>query len=372
MHSYWENNSWFKDIDVAIIGSGITGLSTAIHIKKKEPKLKVVVLEKGMLPSGASTKNAGFACFGSIGELMDDLETNSEDEVMKLVEKRKKGLDGLIQLIGERQLDLKRLGGYELFSSDELFSEAKNSIDRLNQLLSPIFSNERVFDVSSNSFQFGQTSGIIKNHFEGQIDTGKMMRSYISLASELGIEILNGIQITNLVDDESQVQLTIKPSTTIQAKRVVVCSNGFASQLLPKEDVLPARAQVLITKPIDKLSVEGTFHVDRGYYYFRNIHDRILLGGGRNLDVAGETTTELKTTPLIQDSLKEMLSEIILPNTPFEIDQTWSGVMGVGKVKEPIVKQLTTNVFCGVRLGGMGVALGTQVGKDCAELVLES
>jgi glycine/D-amino acid oxidase-like deaminating enzyme len=370
MHSYWENNSWFKDIDIAIIGSGITGLSTAIHLKKKEPKLKIVVLEKGMLPSGASTKNAGFACFGSIGELIDDLETNSEEEVFKLVEKRKKGLDGLIELIGEKRLDFKRLGGFELFSTNELFSEAKNSIDRLNQLLGPIFSNERIFEVSDNSFGFEQTTGIIKNHFEGQIDTGKMMQSYISLARELGIELLNGVEIKSLVDEVGKVYLHLNSTTSIEAKKVVVCSNGFASQLLPEEDVLPARAQVLITKPIKNLEIKGTFHVDRGYYYFRNIHNRILLGGGRNLDVVGETTTQLVTTSLIQDSLETMLTEVILPNTPYEIDQTWSGVMGVGKGKGPIVKQLSQNVFCGVRLGGMGVALGTQVGKDCADLLM--
>jgi glycine/D-amino acid oxidase-like deaminating enzyme len=47
----------------------------------------------------------------------------------------------------------------------------------------------------------------------------------------------------------------------------------------------PARAQVLITKPIDSLKIKGTFHMDRGYYYFRNIDNRVLIGGGRNLDL---------------------------------------------------------------------------------------
>ena len=65
MHvSFWERESFYNDIDYAIIGSGIVGLSAAIELKEKYPKAKVVVLEKGFLPSGASTKNAGFACFG--------------------------------------------------------------------------------------------------------------------------------------------------------------------------------------------------------------------------------------------------------------------------------------------------------------------
>ena len=54
----------------------------------------------------------------------------------------------------------------------------------------------------------------------------------------------------------------------------------------------PARAQVLITKPIKNLQIKGTFHLDKGYYYFRNIDNRILFGGGRNLDFKTEETSE--------------------------------------------------------------------------------
>jgi hypothetical protein len=43
--------------------------------------------------------------------------------------------------------------------------------------------------------------------------------------------------------------------------------------------------------------------------------------------------------------------------------------MGVGTQKKPIVKQLSNNVYCGVRLGGMGVAIGSSVGNDLADLI---
>jgi glycine/D-amino acid oxidase-like deaminating enzyme len=125
----------------------------------------------------------------------------------------------------------------------------------------------------------------------------------------------------------------------------------------------------LITEPITNLDIKGTFHLDKGYYYFRNIDDRILLGGGRNLDFETETTTAFGQTEIIQNKLEQLLKEVILPNRKVEIAHRWSGIMGVGTSKNPIVSQLSENVYCGVRLGGMGVAIGSLIGTELAELV---
>src|SRR5690606_23509855 len=107
---------------------------------------------------------------------------------------------------------------------------------------------------------------------------------------------------------------------------------------------------------------------DEGYYYFRNIDDRILFGGGRNLDFKTEETMELGQTHIIQTKLEELLHDIISPHQQVKIERRWSGIMGVGSQKTPIVKQISNSVFCGVRLGGMGVALGSLVGRELAEL----
>ena len=105
----------------------------------------------------------------------------------------------------------------------------------------------------------------------------------------------------------------------IKSNKVLIATNGFASQLI-NQKVAPARAQVLITKPIKNLHIKGTFHLDKGYYYFRNIEDRILFGGGRNLDFKGEETTEFGQTELIQEKLEDLLRTTIIPNIDFEIE----------------------------------------------------
>ena len=81
-YSYWENEQFFLNNDLLIIGSGIVGLSTALFYKKKNPKANVLILERSSIPSGASTRNAGFACYGSLGELSDNLKSHKLEELL--------------------------------------------------------------------------------------------------------------------------------------------------------------------------------------------------------------------------------------------------------------------------------------------------
>ncbi|MCM4150409.1 FAD-binding oxidoreductase [Arenibacter sp. N53] len=366
--SYWEYKTWLSNIDFTIVGSGIVGLNCALYLKKQFPKAKVLVLERGLLPQGASTKNAGFACFGSISEILSDLRKHSEDEVLQLVKKRWEGVQLLRENIGDKEMDFQSYGGHEVFLKEQenLYEHCLDSLEKVNALLKPVFKAD-TFQVHPNSFGFrGIQENYISSPFEGQINTGKMMKTLLEKVQNSGVTILNAIGVDSYVENEGHV--TIKTDHfEFRTNKLFIATNGFASQLIT-ETVKPARAQVLITKPIENLTIKGTFHLDEGYYYFRNIDDRILFGGGRNLDFRGEETTSFGETTLIQDRLEKILRTIILPNTPFEIDQRWSGIMGMGKQKKPIVKQLSNQVYCGVRMGGMGIAIGSLIGKELANL----
>ena len=365
--SYWEIKSWLTNVDFTIVGSGIVGLSCALQLKKTYPKANILILEKGVLPNGASTKNAGFACFGSLSEILDDLNTHTEAEVLQLINKRIKGLKLLRQTLGDQTINYQAFGGYELFTeNDNLFENCLSKKDYINKLLKPIF-NAEVFSIKDNIFNFKNIKKqYIFNAFEGQIDTGKMMEALLQKVQSKGIKILNNITVQSFSENQDSVKVKTN-QFEFSTSKLMIATNGFASQL-NIQNVKPARAQVLITKPIKDLHIKGTFHLDQGYYYFRNINNRILFGGGRNLDFKTEETTEFAQTKLIQNKLETLLKTTILPETNFEIDHRWSGIMGVGKQKNTIVKQVSNNVFCGVRLGGMGIAIGSLIGKELADL----
>jgi len=367
--SWWEINSWFTNVDYTIVGSGIVGLHAAFRLRERFPQSKILVIEKGPLPQGASTKNAGFACFGSLSEIIDDLNYHTEEEVVNLIQKRWEGLQLLRKRLGDTAIDFKPYGGYEIFLDDDTagYDNCLRRLPFVNDVLRPLFKAD-VFARETDRFGFaGTKESLIFNPFEGQIDTGAMMQALLKQAVANDILILNSQTVTACHEKADGVEIALDDFSFF-TKKLLFATNGFAGGLT-KGAVKPARAQVLITHSIPELDIKGTFHIDRGYYYFRNVGNRILFGGGRNLNFDGETTTEFGETQLIQNRLEQLLREVILPHTDFTVAHRWSGIMGLGSQKHPVVEQLSAHVYCGLRLGGMGVAIGSKIGQELADLV---
>ena len=366
--SYWERSIYTEGNDFTIIGAGIVGLSTALHLRKAHPKAKIVILERGYLPTGASTKNAGFTCFGSPTELRDDLSKMNENSVWNTVSMRLDGLRELFELVDQTQIEYDACGSWDIIRNEEE-PLSSDFIHYLNEKLSEITNEKLVYEEDKTKHLESGFKGIrtaYYNRLEGAIHTGKLIVELQRSCSIQGIQILFGVNVLSFDSSDTGVEIATSMGM-LKSANLLVCTNAFAKEFL--SDIQPARAQVLITKEIPNLAIKGTFHMESGYYYFRNIGARILFGGGRNLDFLGETTTEFDTTELIQEKLRQYLKEIILPNTPFEIDYAWSGIMAVGSEKKPIVQKMNKNVAFGVRMGGMGVAIGASVGKQLSNLI---
>jgi glycine/D-amino acid oxidase-like deaminating enzyme len=182
---------------------------------------------------------------------------------------------------------------------------------------------------------------------------------------------LNGIEIKSFEKTSGGFDLSTNKPFNLSTTQLVICTNAFAKELLPEQDITPARGQVLVTSLIKKLPWKGTFHSEEGFYYFRNLNNRVLLGGARNKAFADEQTTALNTSAFIQKELERYLNEIILPtNTePYTIEHRWSGIMGMGAEKMPVVKQIEPGLFCALGMGGMGVAVAPIVGQKITELM---
>lgn len=368
--SFWEKQNFIEQIDFLIVGSGIVGASCALELRSKHPSAKIVIIERGYLPSGASTKNAGFACFGSATELVDDLSKSPENTVWETVAMRYEGLQRLLNRFPAQSIDYRNCGSYDLIGDEDKQVDHETLV-YLNEQIVKITGQNNCFSKQNNFIEEYGFQGFKLGYFnrlEGSIDTGKLWLQTQNLLQQNGIQILNGIALNSWKEDTNEVRLNTNFGE-LKTATLLIATNGLSQQILPLHDVKPARAQVVVTSPIAGLKFNETFHYDSGYYYFRTVGNRILLGGGRNLDFAGETTTDLSTTPLIINRLIQLLEKQIIPGSTFNIDYSWSGIMGVGNQKRPILEKISPRVAIGIRMGGMGVAIGSDVGEKLAHLL---
>ena len=156
--SFWEQESFYGQRDVIIVGSGFVGLWSAYYLKIADPKLKITIVDRGIIPTGASTRNAGFACFGSVTELIADTQNMGEDKMIDLVEMRFRGLQRIGKVFGNKKIGYEHEGGYELISEDQQMeiNSLRSNIDWLNSKLKKIIKKEKAFRMDDQSIaKFG-------------------------------------------------------------------------------------------------------------------------------------------------------------------------------------------------------------------------
>ncbi|MDR9416010.1 MAG: FAD-dependent oxidoreductase [Gracilimonas sp.] len=361
--SFWESEIYDQKYDLIVIGAGLTGQSAAYFFKKYYPKSRVLVVDRGFFPIGASTRNAGFACFGSVTEHMADMKIEEESRIIERIRRRFNGLKLLRDTLGDKNIGYREPDAFEIFTDQKIFSNALDHIDLCNQWLIEAAEVDEVYkQTKHNGF-----SAISIKH-EGCLHPGMMMKTIYQMNLDLGVEFRWQAQV-EFVDLESGY-VSLEDGNEFNSSKVILATNSFTKKLLPEIDIKPGRGFVFVTKPIQNLRWNQNYHYDAGYYYFRGVgNDRLLLGGARSLDIDVETTTEFGANQKIKDHLVTFANEVLQLPEGWEIEKEWSGIMGFTSTKSPIIQKYTDNSVIAAGLSGMGVALGMQLGKEAADLL---
>jgi gamma-glutamylputrescine oxidase len=358
--SFWERESFTREIDLLVIGAGIVGSSAALGWIEQNPDHRVVVIDKGIRPEGASTRNAGFACIGSVSEHLDDILKSGEEIVMKRVLRRWNGLQMLRKTLGDERIGYEPCGGHEIFTDTNLYQNCIDSIGNLNYNLEKLTGEKEVYSQAEyNGYP------AIFNRLEGAVHAGRLMKTLHKKLERAGVSIWwnHGVRAVE------GKRVALESGNSLSAQNILVAVNGFTKRLAD-QPVTPARGMVMVTKPIEKLAWNGTFHHNKGYVYFRNIGDRLLIGGARNIDAEGEATDEFGINPAIKEWLINFTDQVLKLPKDWEIEQEWSGIMGFTPDKEPLVARTDEGFWVAAGLSGMGVAIGMEVGRKVVEEII--
>jgi len=362
-----------RKADVIVVGAGFTGLRVATTLKTTRPEWRVVILESLAQGAAASNRNAGFACFGSPGELISDIDEMGMDAAADLLSLRFEGIRSLQTYLDEHGLTSATDGGNEVFEVDRQLDleTIRSRWENLRELWeraglpADLWVEEDFTGLSSQLLSYG-----FHTKHEFGIDPQELYDSLERRANLVGVSIYRGVTLEELHAGDNGFHLTTS-SGAWKSPCIALCTNAGRTPNFT-EGLYPGRGQIVVTEPLKELPFHGNYHMERGYYYFRNVGDRLLIGGGRHLYQEEEMTRDLNPSPRLIEHLKGYVEETLLPGRKVQIEYAWSGTMGFHRLggKKPLLDRVQKGVYRCVGFGGMGVALSNSAATKLSTMIL--
>ena len=380
---YWESEHLLAPADLTVIGSGIVGMSTALHYKAMYPNKRVRIVERDVLGEGGTTRNAGFACFGGPGEWLDDLDGLGSSRWLELIRMRAEGLRTLIELLGMEALGFEWSGGWELFDRTSAGvargEKVREALPELNAAVQPLMASilgplaphaasvPALVHSPNRAAHFGAHAAV-HLPWEGMLHTGRMVSAFHKALQVADVQCLNGCTVSAVEspDGPSDPWRIVTSRSTLKSTSIAICTNGFAKVILPEAEVKPAPNRVLVVRPRET-PPPGPYHIEDGYLYFRTLPDgQVLFGGGRHFGIelppfpSRDAAAEARWDALLESAAERWLGPLA------SISHRWTGWLGVGTEREPLLGTTAPGLHHAVRMGGMGVAMGCGIGLQLA------
>lgn len=361
--SYWLDETEKKTIkyDVLIVGAGIAGLSTAYWLEKKDPTLKIAIIEKHSLAFGASGRNAGFVTCGSanhFNKLQKNFGFEKAIEIWKFSEQNRELLKSEIIQDQIRNVDYFSTGAVTVSSSEEDWIQQQKVL--VKDMLKAGIDVELLYERDLLA-QYGvkNSLGGIQYKHDGIIHPIKLLNLLKTRLKNttfyFGEEVFKISSTSNSVQIETQ-------KNTFSGGKLFVCLNGFTGQIMPefKKLIKPQRAQAVVTEPLPAF-VKGPCYLTKHLCYFRQLPTgELLVGGFRNVDLEAENTALDEATEKIQSALTDFIHSYFTQASQVKIKYRWSGIMGFSADEQMLVgehpERPNTFVMAGCASHGMGLS----------------
>ena len=370
--SYWQyiNRPETMECDVVVVGGGIAGCSTAFWLKSLQPSLKVLLIERRQIASGASGRNAGFLLQGSSAAYATDVERFGRARARLLWEATLSNRNQLEDLFDGRETGFAATGSCTAAGSA---AEAEQLLRSAVMLREDAFEGEfleaanvnRLLD--STGFQGGLVvpTGAV-------VDPVRLVRTMVKETDVLVMERLTVRSVTP--GSEYPIEIQADPFV-IYADAAVLTINAYLPLVEPElaAFVRPVRAQMLATEPLTGKPLRMPVYSHEGYYYIRQLQDgRLLVGGARHRHRNQEVGYSLETTEALQNDLANYLASYFPGRADVEVNRRWAGTMGFSDDGLPVWGRLP-EVPRALWVGGFtghGMSIAFLVGKMMAELTI--
>jgi gamma-glutamylputrescine oxidase len=337
-----------NQVDVAVIGAGITGCACAAALAGEGKRVRVY--DQRGVGEGASGRNGGFALRGAAARYDVARETYGADEARELWQRTERAVDRVEDLAGDA---FRRTGSLRLAADAEERVEIRGEYEALKDDGFAVDWRDELPHLRPDF------RGAIFHPTDGSLQPARFVQRLADRAVSAGVEFVDHHRVESPSD--------------VEAEQVIIATDGSGRGLLPELDdaLWPARGQVVATAPLPERLFECPHYARHGFDYWQQLADgRIVLGGFRDFSILTEMTNEETTTRPIQDALDAFLVELLgeLP----EITHRWAGIFGLTQDLLPLVGPLPGHdgVWVAAGYSGHGNVFGVLCGELVADAVL--
>jgi glycine/D-amino acid oxidase-like deaminating enzyme len=359
--------------DVAIVGGGLTGVSTAWHLRRRQPSLGIALLEAGVLGQGASGRNGG-----QVLNWVNGVEPRTPEDALRIHAATRAGID-LAEELAARHAPpgtFRRQGCLEIYTDARRAEAAHARVETLRAAGIP------AHFLPAGALAIRGACGAVLDPLAGRLNGFALLQALRPALVAEGVIVHEHTPVRRI---RLGAQLVLEtPDGEVRARALVLATNAYTPALgFFRRGILPLHSHVLATEPLPdvdwaRLGWNGwdgfTDDLDRIAYACRTPGGRLLFGGGGNAAYAyrfaGVPVADPGRSAGAEGFLRAALARYFPALAEVRVAQRWSGTLALtlDRVCSMGVGGRHRNVYHALGYSGHGVALALLAGRVLADL----
>ena len=357
------------DVDVAIVGSGYTGLTAARVLAKAGSS--VAVMDQYEIGWGASSRNGGMATPGLKQDIFKIHKKYGMDYAREFWRSSVDAIDLLEQIIIEENIDCdwSRKGHIALACKQSHYNELPEYAAWIKREMGhekTIVPQEEIRSEIGTDAYFGGLS----DEFSGGLQPAKYVDGLARAVADLGVRLCEDTRVEKINRNGDGHEL-ITSKGDMKAGEVIIATNGYTDMLVPelKPKVFPVGSYIIVTEPLpqdlqDILSPKRRMFYDSKWFinYFRLTPDGRMLWGGRN-----DLSTDLDLNESAEN-LSQQVCKVFPELNDYEFTHTWTGKLGITFDLMPHIGNIN-GIHYAFGYSGHGLSIATYLGTELGLLI---
>jgi len=369
-----------RTADVCIIGAGYTGLWTAYYLKKANPSLDIVVVEREFAGFGASGRNGGWLSGGFGWSREKYLKTSTRGAVVDMQRAMAGTVNEVIRVAETEGIDadILRADNLTVATNQPQLDRAREEYQfYLDWEMPPEHIEMLSAEEAAKRIRIANVKGGFVIRDMARVQPAKLVRGLAAVVERLGVPIFEGTAVTAF--EKGRVTTD---RGTVRAPVIIRATEGFTAGLPGEERTwLPLNSAQIVTQPVpdalwEQIGWEGhelLGDAAHAYCYAQRTREGRITMGGRGVPYRFGSQTDVngQTQQATIEALHAILTRLLPQTKSLRIDHAWCGVLGVPRdwcTTAGFDRQ--TGIGWAGGYVGLGVSSSNLAGRTLADLVL--